>query len=121
MTKLLFALLLLPSTSAFSQWAASDYTAGKAVSCPTSGVDLSTVTAALANKVTSGASVTLSTVTLSGGPISHENKTIAQLKLITPTAKGQEFFCSNCVPPKNVVSTGTAKENWADLTGGPFK
>ena len=47
--------------------------------------------------------------------------TIAQLQVVPLTRPGITYYCSNCSPPKIVVSTGTAAGNFADAVGGSFK
>jgi len=50
------------------------------------------------------------------------SRTHAQLLVVTPTVVGQTAFCSDCVPPKIVVSTGTSLwGEWADAVGAAFK
>lgn len=86
-------------------------------------IDLSTVTIAVATKqntITSAMTLSVGTTTMSGA-LTLQSLTKVQLVAITPTAKGQEYFCTDCVPPKDVVSTGTSKANFADTTGGTFK
>jgi hypothetical protein len=66
-------------------------------------------------------------VTITGGSVGGTtilgsyNRTIAELRAITPTAKGEVYFCTNCSPPKVVVSTGTAQREFADALGGQFQ
>jgi hypothetical protein len=66
-------------------------------------------------------------VDISGGSIGGTtilgsyNRTIAELRAITPTAMGEVYFCTDCAPPKVVVSTGTALRNFADALGGQFQ
>lgn len=58
-----------------------------------------------------------------GGPmfVQLNAQTLFQLVNSTPSAVGQVSYCSNCSPPKAVISTGTAMGNYADLVGGTFK
>lgn len=59
--------------------------------------------------------------TVNSAQVGHASKTIAQLQVIVPGAKGDSYFCSDCSPAKLVVSTGTAAGNFADAVGGTFK
>lgn len=61
------------------------------------------------------------TVAVNNGYIQSWSQTITQLQASTPTAVGQQYYCSNCSPAKLVVSTGTALGNFADAVGGAFK
>ncbi|HCC48813.1 MAG TPA: hypothetical protein DEQ38_11965 [Elusimicrobia bacterium] len=49
------------------------------------------------------------------------SKTLAALQALVPASKGETYFCETCVPPKIVVSTGTAAGNFADAVGGTFE
>lgn len=62
-----------------------------------------------------------STGTVAAGYLQRQSRTIAQLLAITPSAAGQEYYCSNCSPAKLVVSTGTSAGNFADPAGAAFK
>jgi hypothetical protein len=54
--------------------------------------------------------------------INLTSNTLADLLVMTPTVVGQIRFCSTCVPPKIVVSTGTSGwGQWADAVGAVFK
>lgn len=92
---------------------------------PTGNVNLSTVTTAinlmfpLTGGTVSGAT-TLSTTTLNWA-IDFKSITIAQAKLIVPAIGRTGFFCTNCVPPKILVGTGTSAGNWSDAVGAGFK
>ena len=55
------------------------------------------------------------------GPLGLYSRSMAELLGITPTAKGQLYYCSTCSPEKVVVSTGTAAGNFAAADGGPFQ
>ncbi|MDE2490834.1 MAG: hypothetical protein KGM24_08295 [Elusimicrobia bacterium] len=50
-----------------------------------------------------------------------KSDTLATLQALAPSAVGQVYYCSNCVPPKVVVATGTAAGNFADAVGGTFQ
>ena len=83
----------------------------------TGSLAMSVSTASVVN-VTYG--ITASTVTASSY-VQFASKSKAQLLAITPTAVGQNYYCNNCSPLKNVVSTGTSAGNFADQVGGEFK
>lgn len=123
MIKLLI-LLLLPITAHAQQWSSSDYQAGRCISVNAGGVDLSSVTTAinlqfpLAGGTVSGAT-TLSTTTLNWG-LGLKSITLVQAQLTVPVI-GRAFYCSNCVPPKVLIGTGTSAGNWADAVGAVFK
>lgn len=111
---------------------------------PVSSVDLSTVTTALNLKASTGvvANVDVRATSAmkqadyvlkissqnagfmvgvkSNGALTLTGRTIVQLLLDVP-AVGDTFYCSNCVPKKVVVGTGTSAGNWADMLGGVFK
>ena len=55
------------------------------------------------------------------GTLGIWSRTKAQLCAITPAATGRTYYCSNCIDPKIVVSTGTSACNFADAAGGIFK
>ncbi len=59
-------------------------------------------------------------VTFSSAAV-NTSQTIAQLLAKTPGVVGMQQYCSNCSPPKLVISTGTSAGNWADAIGGTFK
>lgn len=48
-------------------------------------------------------------------------QTLFQILQSTPSALWQIVACSNCVPPKLLVSTGTSRGNYSDMVGGAFK
>lgn len=48
-------------------------------------------------------------------------KSKAQLNTIVPNRVGLAYYCSDCSPKKVVISTGTAKANWANIDGGAFQ
>lgn len=73
------------------------------------------------NVVVDSASKLDALVLYSVGGLGNTQATVAQL-LSTATARtGTSFYCSNCTPPKIVVSTGTGLGNFADAVGGAFK
>lgn len=55
------------------------------------------------------------------GVFTPTSKTLAQLILITPAAKGETYMCTDCSPAKIVIATGTAVSNFADAVGSTFK
>lgn len=59
--------------------------------------------------------------TIVSSPLFLQNLTIAQLQVVPITQRGTTYYCTNCSPPKIVISTGTAAGNFADATGGAFK
>ncbi len=59
--------------------------------------------------------------TISGGALFLWPRTKAQLNAITPSVLGQTYMCSDCVPAKIVVSTGTGIANFAAAGGGTFE
>lgn len=64
------------------------------------------------------------TATLTGnvnGVQTPTSKTLAQLILITPAAKGETYMCTDCSPAKIVIATGTAISNFSDAIGTTFK
>lgn len=61
------------------------------------------------------------TIIASAGPYRLYSRSKAQLQAIVPGAVGESYYCSDCSPKKNVVSTGTSAGNFADPAGGEFK
>lgn len=57
-------------------------------------------------------SITLSTTTVTGY-LQLFSKTLAQLSAITPSAVGQEYYCSDCVTDAVCASTQTVTATWA--------
>lgn len=89
------------------------------------GVIDSTVTQAgalTAASVTSVGAATVGTnLTVTAGFLQVYSRSEAQLVLITPTAVGQVYYCSDCAVSKGlVVSTGTNAGNFAAADGSAF-
>lgn len=55
------------------------------------------------------------------GPFQILSKTLAQIVAFDPFGKGEMFFCTDCSPPKIVVSTGTSPGQYASADGGVFQ
>lgn len=48
-------------------------------------------------------------------------RNIGQAVALAPAAVGASIYCSDCVPPKVLIGTGTSAGNWADAVGAEFK
>jgi len=73
------------------------------------------------SKAGTGANTFTGKQTLSGGTLGLYSRLMAELLLMVPATEGELYYCSDCVPKKVVVSTGTAAGNFADAAGGTFQ
>jgi len=48
-------------------------------------------------------------------------RNIGQAVALAPAAVGASIYCSDCVPPKVLIGTGTFAGNWADAVGALLK
>ncbi|MEW5951707.1 MAG: hypothetical protein GX447_01505 [Elusimicrobia bacterium] len=80
-----------------------------------------TITANLSGNASSATTATTATNvsggTVSGATIRLISRTRASLNGTTPGAVGEMYYCNDCVPPKLVISTGTALAQFSDAMG----
>ena len=65
--------------------------------------------------VANGATFTAASIAVSGAT-QMASKTAAAIKLLTPSAVGQEYYCNDCATVAKCVSTGTATGAFALIT-----
>ncbi|MFI5346638.1 MAG: beta strand repeat-containing protein [Elusimicrobiota bacterium] len=80
-----------------------------------SGAALTSLTPGNISAGTAGISITgnAATATIAGG---HTSLTLAAIRLLTPPAVGQVYYCSNCASSALCVSTGTVIAAFSDVT-----